>query len=527
MRNETADVLPEGWIECTIDEVTLAVSKIDPRDDPDRVIDYIDISGIDNARSVVGSVKQYRLEEAPSRARQIIRAGDVLFSTVRPYLRNIARVPSGYDQEIASTGFSVLRPARGICPGFLFYKAISRELVNTVSGLQYGVSYPAVKDEQVRGQPLWLPPLAEQRRIVAKIEELFSELDKGTESLTTARRQLEVYRQSVLKHAFEGKLTAQWREENKDKLETSERLLERIRAERITRYQRRLEEWAAVAKTWEADGKRAQRPAKPKPAKEPSPIGRELQERLPHVPAGWAWVRLGHLFSIPPQNGVYKPASEYGSGTRIIRIDDFYDGRLTRRNGFKKLRLSDEEIQKYKVRNQELIINRVNSIEYLGKCAVVGNLTENTVFESNIMKCRLIEDAVSTAYVAAYLASHEGRSRIRNNAKHAVNQASINQTDVGDVLVPMTSIEEQLRVVQEIEQKLSGADALTREIDSRLKKTEVLRQSVLKKALAGQLVPQVPCDETASVLLERIKIEKGETGKDHQTKKRDGKRTNA
>ena len=66
---------------------------------------------------------------------------------------------------------------------------------------------------------------SEQRRIVAKIEELFSELDKGIESLKTARRQLEIYRQSVLKHAFEGKLTAQWREENKDKLETPERLL--------------------------------------------------------------------------------------------------------------------------------------------------------------------------------------------------------------------------------------------------------------------------------------------------------------
>ena len=86
--------------------------------------------------------------------------------------------------------------------------------MNALSGMQYGVSYPAVKDEHIRDQPLWLPPTEEQHRVAANIEELFSELDQGVESLKTARAQLHVYRQAVLKHAFEGKLTAQWREEN-------------------------------------------------------------------------------------------------------------------------------------------------------------------------------------------------------------------------------------------------------------------------------------------------------------------------
>ena len=90
-----------------------------------------------------------------------------------------------------------------------------------------------------RGQAPLAPDsdrIEQQLRIVAKIEELFSELDKGIESLKTARRQLEVYRQSVLKHAFEGKLTAQWREENKDKLETPKELLARIQKERAAQY---------------------------------------------------------------------------------------------------------------------------------------------------------------------------------------------------------------------------------------------------------------------------------------------------
>ena len=368
-----------------------------------------------------------------------------------------------------------------------------------------------------------LAPLKEQHRIVDKIEKLFSELDKGIESLKTARAQLKVYRQAVLKHAFEGKLTAQWREENKDKLETPEQLLARIKQERVARYEAQLEDWKTAVKGWEAKGKPGKKPTKPKPANDQS-IAKEDRECLLNLPNGWAWIGLAQLFSTSPQNGVYKPASEYGSGTQIIRIDDFYDGQLIRRTGFKKLRLSNEEIEKYKVRNLDLIINRVNSIEFLGKCALVDSLTEDTVFESNIMKCCVIEDVISKSYVAVYLASHEGRNRLCKNAKHAVNQASINQTDVGNTLVPITSIEEQLLIVKKTEQKLSQADALIFQIEGHLKKAEALRQSTLKRAFSGQLVAQDPGDEPASFLLDRIRAEKAQASGSRKTTKKTRKK---
>ena len=513
------NALPKGWAEYSIDQVTLPVSKIDPKEHPDRRIDYIDIACIDNSRQFIGKVKQYQLKDAPSRARQIVRSGDVLFATVRPYLRNIASVPRHYDQQIASTGFSALRPAANISPAFLFHKVISRDFVNGIARMQYGVSYSAVSDEQVREQVLWLPPLREQHRIVAKIEELFSELDKGIESLKTARTKLDVYRQAVLKHAFEGKLTAWWRDENQDKLETPEQLLARIKQEREALYKQQLREWKTAAKKWDGGGMRSKRIAKPKSAKDLSSIGQKDQEPPPDLPNGWVWVKLGQLFSISPQNGVYKPASEYGDGTHIIRIDDFYDGQLIRRNGFKKLRLNHQEIEKYKVRNSDLIINRVNSIEHLGKCALVEGLTENTVFESNIMRCRVIDDVISKAYVATYLASHEGRNRLCKNAKHAINQASINQTDVTNALVPTTSLEEQLLIVQKIRLKLSQAGALISQIEALLKQAGVLRQSILKKAFSGQLVSQDPNDEPASVLLERIRADREKAAKNSRPRK--------
>ena len=115
----------------------------------------------------------------------------------------------------------------------------------------------------LRSIPISIPSMAEQRRIVTKIEELFSELDKAIESLKKARAQLATYRQAVLKHAFEGTLTAQWREENKDRLETPEQLLDGIRQQRARRYEQQLRDWQTAVKEWEESGRRGRKPARP------------------------------------------------------------------------------------------------------------------------------------------------------------------------------------------------------------------------------------------------------------------------
>ena len=139
-------------------------------------------------------------------------------------------------------------------------------------------------------------PITEQLRIVSKIEELFSELDKGVESLESVREQLKVYRQAVLKHAFEGKLTAQWREENKDKLETPEQLLARIKQEREAAYQQQLEEWKVSVKKWEQNGKAGKKLAKPRKIKKLQPFDSEELENLPDIEsASWKWVKVDEI----------------------------------------------------------------------------------------------------------------------------------------------------------------------------------------------------------------------------------------
>ena len=147
-------------------------------------------------------------------------------------------------------------------------------------------------------------------------------------------------------------------------------------------------------------------------------------------PKGWSRLSLGDLLILGPQNGIYKPMSEYGSGTPILRIDGFYSGVVTKLATLKQVRLSAEEIVHYGLRAGELVLNRVNSMEYLGKSAIIPMLAEPTVFESNMMRIAVNTKKVLPQYVVQFLQTTFIRGQIFTAAKHAVNQSSINQQDV-------------------------------------------------------------------------------------------------
>lgn len=492
--------LPNGWVACSIGQVTLPVSRIDPKKNPNREIDYIDISSIDNARQIVGHVKRYRLEEAPSRARQIVLSGDVLFATVRPYLRNIASVPKHHDRQIASTGFSVLRPATGISPAFLYYKATSQDLVNALSGLQYGVSYPAIKDEQVRDQPLWLPPLAEQRRIVAKIEELFSELDKGVESLETARAQLEVYRQAVLKHAFEGKLTAQWREENKDKIETAEKLLARIKRECTIRAERQLQEWETTVNEWSECGKRGNRPSKPRNTPNLR-LDPDALAKLPSLPDGQAYTLLANLGELGRGKSKHRPRNApelFGGPYPFIQTGE--------------VKAASRIIRQYSKTYSELGLEQSMLWPKGTLCiTIAANIAETAFlgfdccFPDSVVGFTADTKLVLPEYVELFIKSV--RTRIETYAP-ATAQKNINLTTLESLVVPLCSLAEQRALVDRLEAALTVIDDQKALIDTQLLRADAFRRSILQKAFSGELVKQDPNDEPATALVERIKTEK-------------------
>ena len=216
----------------------------------------------------------------------------MLFAKITPCMENgkmvvVPRLEHGIG--FGSTEFHVLRPHREISPDYLyrflsaapFRRDAERHMTGAVGQRRVPTSYLAE-------QPIPLPPATEQRRIAAKIDKLFSALEAGIESLKKARAQLATYRQAVLKHAFEGKLTEQWRDENQHEVGTPEQLFDGIKQERAARYEQHLLEWKAAVKTQCTNWQSARKPSKPKKPDEPLQLGTDEVAGLPALPEGHA-----------------------------------------------------------------------------------------------------------------------------------------------------------------------------------------------------------------------------------------------
>lgn len=174
---------------------------------------------------------------------------------------------------------------------------------------------------------------------------------------------------------------------------------------------------------------------------------------------GWKVEKLGSVLKGTPQNGLYKPSSDYTNdnlGTPILRIDSFYNGKLNQPLTFKRLYCTQKEIDVYSLSENDVVINRVNSIEYLGKCAHITGLLERTVFESNMMRLKVSDTIIKSMYLTMLLCAPYIYNQILSHAKKAVNQASINQKDVQDfnILIPPLSLQTQFtKIITKIEEQ--------------------------------------------------------------------------
>lgn len=220
--------------------------------------------------------------------------------------------------------------------------------------------------------------------------------------------------------------------------------------------------------------------------------------------AAYQHVSLGALISDGPQNGLYKHSSSYGTGTGILRIDMFYDGEVTGWGVMKRLKVDASELATYGLSVGDIVVNRVNSPPFVGKAALIRELAEPTVFESNMMRIRLDNKQVLPEYCIRFLSSPEGLLQLRRNVKHAVNQSSINQTDVKSVQVPLPCLAEQAEIVRRVEALFKIADRIEARYTAARTQAQRLSPLLLAKAFRGELVQQDPQDEAASVLLERI-----------------------
>jgi type I restriction enzyme S subunit len=481
--------LPEGWAKTRVDAIVQLVNgfAFKPTQWKSEGLPIIRIQNLNNPDASFN----YCPENLPDKVR--VRNGDLLFAwSGTPGTSFGAHIWRGDDAWLNQHIFKVLFHREHLDVRFLRL-AINQNLDSYIRQAHGGAGLAHITKGRFEESELYIAPLNEQSRIVAKIEELFSDLDAGVAALKRAKANLKRYRASVLKSAVEGKLTEQWRAKHPAK-EPASALLARILLERRQK--------------WEADQLAKFAAAKKEPPKnwrdkyvEPTPPD---TTGLPELPVGWCWASVEQLLVNSPQNGAYFPKSLYGSGIPIIRIDDYQQFWSRSANEVQRVQVPPRDIELYGLSEGDILVNRVNSMTHLGKVLLIEARHLQSIFESNMMRLRCVEKQVVT-YVRDYLTSHSGIVRLRADAKWAVNQASINQQDVQRTPVPFPPLAEQQRIVSVVDETLSQIDAAEVQIEHGLLRAARLRQSILKRAFEGKLVPQDPKDEPASALLERLR----------------------
>jgi type I restriction enzyme S subunit len=340
--------------------------------------------------------------------------------------------------------------------------------------LTHATTLPSLQLPKVKAIEMPLAPLPEQRRIVAKIEELFSQLDAGVEELKKAKAQLKRYRLAVLRAAFEGALTSDWRLANSDKIEPAAKLLERIREERK-----------------KALGKKYKEP----PALDTS--------ALPELPEGWAWIDSESLFAFVTSGSRGWAKYYTDTGATFIRIGNLDHGSIS-------LDLRDiqyvnppggTEGTRTRVQPGDILVSITADV---GMIALVQHDIGEAYINQHVALARPVEGYVRP-YAAWFLAAEEGGQRQLKGMQRGATKVGLGLDDIKHVAVPLTSIAEQHEVVAEIERRFSVADAEEKTIEAALAQAARLRQSILKRAFEGRLVPQDPSDEPASRLLNRIR----------------------
>jgi type I restriction enzyme S subunit len=394
-----------------------------------------------------------------------------------------------------------------------FFFVCLQPYLNAINAETSSVTVKHLSSRTIEAIPIPLPALNEQHRIVTKIEELFSELDNGIKSLKTAREQLKLYRQAVLKHAFEGKLTADWREQNKDKLETADQLLARIKTERKARHQQQLADWKAAAKEWEADGKQGKRPSKPKISNAfHAPVAEGLS-KLPQLADGHAFAYLAALGDLGRGKSKHRPRNDpllFGGGYPFIQTSEV-------KAANRVIKSHSQTYSEFGLEQSKLWPKGTLCITIAANIAETSFLGFDGCFPDSVVGFSANPHLVLPEYIELFIKAV--RARIEAYAP-ATAQKNINLTTLENLIVPMCSIEEQKFIIDEIEVVFSILDKNEEIIEEVLMRAKTLRQSVLKKAFSGQLVEQDPNDEPASVLLERIRVEKAAKGKAHGKKER-------
>jgi type I restriction enzyme S subunit len=426
-------------------------------------------------------------------------AGTVLFSSRAP----VGYVAIAQGPVTTNQGFKSFVPSRALVPDFLYYYL--QRARGLIEGLASGTTFKEISGAKARTIPIPVAPLAEQRRIAENLDAELSRLDAAVASLEAAERKLKAYRASVLKAAVEGRLVpteAELAREEGRSYEPAHVLLERILTERRRRW-----EGAELAKM-QAAGKT---PTDDKwKTKYRQPQTSDI-DGLPALPEGWCWASLDCVADV--RGGITKGQKRRpGEALRnvpYLRVANVQRGHLDLTH-VKAIAATPAEIDELRLQPGDVLFNEGGDRDKLGRGWVWSGEIPDCIHQNHVFRARLL-GSLRSRFISWY-ANSGGQAYFFNQGKQTTNLASVNMTKLKALPIPIPPLEEQDRIIEEVERLLSVADTATAYVRTEVRRCQRLRQSILAWAFEGRLVDQDPADEPADALLARIRPRQGSGG---------------
>lgn len=490
LNEEILPKLPRGWTWVKVNDIKGIKGLIRDGDwilskdlNTGKEVRLIQLSDIGQGNFLNQSNKHLSTKRAVGLNCTFLEEKDILISRMAHPITRACIFPKLPYKCITAVDVTILRPDRNF-----FYDKFICWMFNSVliriqaEAFSTGTTRKRISRKNLENILIPFPPLPEQNRITTKIEELFLRLDSGVETLKNVKKQTIRYRQAVLKFAFEGKLTEKWRTSNKDKLEPVSMLLERIKRDRLKNKEVNFDKQ--------------------------TPVNILILNNLPEL---WESARVIEIGEVVTGSTPSKSRKEYyGCDFPLFKPTDLNQGYYV----YKSIDgLSTKGIEQARLFPAKSIL-----ITCIGATIGKTGFTRKAGASNQQINSIITEKHIMPEYVFFMAISPQFQKSIFENAS-ATTLPILNKSRFENLLIPIPPFSEQKKIVEEIETRFSIVNQTEKIIDFELKRAERLRQSILKRAFEGKLVPQDPNDEPASVLLERIKAEKARMNKNEANKK--------